>query len=72
MTKEECLPLGVADHIARPAWQIEMGCKGKVYRIHRLKSEASYRRNLWRLSIEKEALLNLREELFAKNAAKAI
>jgi hypothetical protein len=64
--KEDCLPLFVPDHIARPIWQSEVGIPPKMLWAKSLKCLSSYKKNIWRISIEEETLHGFRKQLLSK------
>jgi hypothetical protein len=71
-TKNDCLPLAAPDAIALGQWRVEEGYARTMRARGRLRSEANYKNNHFRIGVEKDALLALRRELLPKGAQRLI
>jgi hypothetical protein len=67
-SKSECLPLAIADLFAYNAYNKEMGGKAIGVAKEPLKSEASFKSNLYRILIEKDTLEALYEQSLSLRA----
>lgn len=67
-SKRDCLPIAAADHGAYNVWRLEKGHSKTIAVDWPLKGEASYRGNNYRVAVEKDSLLLLREHMTQSKA----